>query len=70
VKLGTEQDGLQVITEGLQRGERVIISGLQKVRPDMVVKPWLVPMPTPPSDRLPQTPPKLINTPPPPRNKR
>jgi RND family efflux transporter MFP subunit len=48
VKLGTLQDGLQVVTEGLEPGERVIVKGLQRVQQGATVNPTLVPMPTPP----------------------
>jgi len=44
VTLGTVHDGLVGVKEGLKAGERVIINGLQKVRPGMVVQPQLVPM--------------------------
>ncbi len=47
VTLGTVHDGLQVITNGLTAGDRVIIEGLQKVQPGGAVKPKLVPMPEP-----------------------
>jgi multidrug efflux system membrane fusion protein len=47
VTLGTEQEGLTVISEGLNAGDRVIVSGLQHVRPGMVVNPNLEDMPDP-----------------------
>ena len=56
VKLGTLQDGLQVITEGVKPGERVIVNGLQRVQQGATVNPTLVPMPPPregPFRRLP-----------------
>ncbi len=37
VKVGQQIDSLWVIKEGLRAGERVIVEGLQKVRPGMVV---------------------------------
>jgi membrane fusion protein (multidrug efflux system) len=37
VKVGQQVDGLWVISEGLRSGERVVVEGLQKVRPGMVV---------------------------------
>ncbi len=40
-----QEDGLRVIAEGLKTGERVIVSGLQMVRPQMTVKPDEEPMP-------------------------
>ncbi len=40
-----QEDGLRVIVEGLKTGERVIVSGLQMVRPQMTVKPDEEPMP-------------------------
>ncbi|QIE28426.1 Multidrug resistance protein MdtE (plasmid) [Caballeronia sp. SBC1] len=38
VTLGTLSDGLRVITKGLQPGERIVVNGLQRVRPNDVVK--------------------------------
>ena len=46
VKLGSLHDGLQVVADGLKPGERVIVSGLQRVRPGVTVDPKVVPMPT------------------------
>lgn len=46
VELGSLQpDGLRVITSGLTGKERVLLTGLQMVRPGMKVDPQLVPMP-------------------------
>jgi RND family efflux transporter MFP subunit len=39
VTIGAVHDGLRVIEEGLKDGERVIVSGLQRVRPGMEVDP-------------------------------
>ena len=44
VKLGSLQDGLQVVTEGVTPKERVIVNGLQRVRPGSPVAPSVVPM--------------------------
>jgi len=44
VKLGTSADGLRVVTSGLSPGERVIVNGLQRVRPGAAVAPETVPM--------------------------
>ena len=38
VTLGTQSDGLRVIVKGLQPGERIVVNGLQRVRPNDVVK--------------------------------
>jgi RND family efflux transporter MFP subunit len=46
VRLGALHDGLREITGGLQPGDRVIVSGLQQVRPGMTVEPKLVDMPS------------------------
>lgn len=46
VKVGGLHDGLREIEEGLSESERVVISGLQRVRPRGEVKPELVAMPT------------------------
>jgi multidrug efflux system membrane fusion protein len=47
VKTGPLQpDGLRVISEGLQPGERVVVGSLQQVRPGAVINPAAMPMPT------------------------
>jgi len=38
-------DGMRAIADGLQPGERVIVNGIQQVRPGMTVEPKLVDMP-------------------------
>lgn len=38
VRTGALVDGQWLVEEGLQEGERVIVSGLQKIKPDMTVK--------------------------------
>jgi multidrug efflux system membrane fusion protein len=40
-------DGLREVTDGLKPFERVIVNGLQQVRPGATVEPKLVRMPTP-----------------------
>jgi len=44
VSLGDAVDGLRVVTTGLKAGDRVIVNGLQRVRPGAPVAPKLVPM--------------------------
>jgi RND family efflux transporter MFP subunit len=44
VRLGALHDGLREITEGLTPGEKVLVKGLQQVRPGLVVEPTLVDM--------------------------
>lgn len=39
VKVGVLRDGLRVITEGISPTDKVIVNGLQRVRPGMSVKP-------------------------------
>jgi RND family efflux transporter MFP subunit len=46
VRPGAIHDGLREITEGLEAGERVIVSGLQQVRPGLTVQPKLADMPS------------------------
>jgi RND family efflux transporter MFP subunit len=46
VRLGALQDGLREITDGLKPGERVIVNGLQQVRPGLTVEPKVVDMPS------------------------
>jgi len=45
VRLGALHDGLREITDGLKPGERVIVNGLQQVRPGVTVEPKLADMP-------------------------
>jgi RND family efflux transporter MFP subunit len=45
VRLGAVHDGLRVVEEGLKPGERVIVNGLQLVRPGVTVEPKLMDMP-------------------------
>ncbi|MBJ8418501.1 efflux RND transporter periplasmic adaptor subunit [Acinetobacter courvalinii] len=45
VKLGAQQDGLQIINSGLQVGDRIVVNGLQRIRPGDPVKPHLIAMP-------------------------
>lgn len=47
VKLGAQQDGLQIVNSGLQVGDRIVVNGLQRIRPGDPVNPHLVPMPNP-----------------------
>jgi RND family efflux transporter MFP subunit len=46
VRVGALHDGLREITKGLKPGEKVIVNGLQQVRPGLTVEPKLVDMPT------------------------
>src|SRR5438105_738937 len=45
VRLGAVHDGLRAVDDGLKPGERVIVTGLQQVRPGATVEPKLVDMP-------------------------
>ena len=45
VQLGALHDGLRAIEEGLKQSDRVLVSGLQQVRPGALVEPTLVDMP-------------------------
>lgn len=42
VKVGMLQDGLRVVDEGLSPGERIVLSGLQRVRPGATVAPKML----------------------------
>jgi membrane fusion protein, multidrug efflux system len=44
VRLGATIDGLRVATNGLKAGERIVVSGLQRVRPGSLVEPQIVRM--------------------------
>ncbi len=44
VKLGVAVNGLRVVSEGLQPGERIVVNGLQRVRPGALLAPREVAM--------------------------
>jgi len=44
VTLGATVDGLRIVTAGLRPGERIVVNGLQRVRPGALVAPQAVPM--------------------------
>jgi multidrug efflux system membrane fusion protein len=44
VTLGPSVEGLRVVTNGLSQGERIIVNGLQRVRPGVLVAPETVSM--------------------------
>jgi len=44
IKLGPVVDGLRVVREGLKVGEKIVVKGLQRVRPGMPVAPQMMPM--------------------------
>lgn len=44
VTLGAASEGLRVVKSGLEAGERVVVNGLQRVRPGAVVDPQMVAM--------------------------
>ncbi|MBK3018625.1 efflux transporter periplasmic adaptor subunit, partial [Klebsiella pneumoniae] len=44
VQLGASVDGLRIVNAGLQANERVVVNGLQRVRPGALVQPQMVPM--------------------------
>ena len=46
VTLGANVDGLRIVTSGLKPGERVVVNGLQRVRPGSLIAPQMVAMKT------------------------
>jgi membrane fusion protein, multidrug efflux system len=44
VTLGTVADGLRIVTSGLNAGERIVVNGLQRVRPGATLAPEVVAM--------------------------
>ncbi|KOF19893.1 RND transporter MFP subunit [Ensifer adhaerens] len=42
VKLGPNSDGLRIVESGLKSGENIVVNGLQRVRPGVLVAPQLV----------------------------
>ncbi len=53
VTLGRAVDGLRVVTSGLAGGERIVVNGLQRVRPGTLVRPEPVAMGARPQDSEP-----------------
>jgi multidrug efflux system membrane fusion protein len=44
VTLGAINEGLRIVTSGLKPGERIVVNGLQRIRPGATVAPEAVPM--------------------------
>jgi multidrug efflux system membrane fusion protein len=44
VTLGPSVEGLRIVTSGLKSGERIVVNGLQRVRPGAVIEPQMVSM--------------------------
>ena len=44
VMLGASVDGLRIVTSGLEAGERIVVNGLQRIRPGVLVAPEAVAM--------------------------
>jgi multidrug efflux system membrane fusion protein len=44
VTLGATNEGLRIVTDGLKQGERIVVNGLQRIRPGAAVAPESVPM--------------------------
>ena len=44
ITLGAISDGMRVVTSGLNAGERIVVNGLQRVRPGAVVAPQMMSM--------------------------
>lgn len=45
IRTGSMQEGLRAVEDGLQAGDRVIVNGLQQIRPGMAVEATMVEMP-------------------------
>ncbi len=41
VQLGTVSEGLRVVESGLNPGEKIVVNGLQRIRPGAVVEPQM-----------------------------
>lgn len=44
VKLGEKVNGLRIVTDGLTANDKIVVNGLQRVRPNMQIEPKLVEM--------------------------
>jgi len=53
VTLGASTDGLRVVRSGLKVGEKIVVSGLQRVRPGAPLAPEMVAMDFDPSIAVP-----------------
>jgi len=42
--LGQQIDGLRVVRDGLKPGEKIVVNGLQRVKPGSPLTPTVVPM--------------------------
>lgn len=51
ITLGAHVNGMRVVSSGLQAGERIVVNGLQRVRPGAVVAPQAVAMDAKPETR-------------------
>ena len=49
VALGRSVDGLRIVTDGLKGGERIVVNGIQRIRPGALVRPDVVAMGTRPA---------------------
>lgn len=57
VTLGSMVDGLQIVSHGLNEGDRIVVSGLQRLHPGVPVQPMMVDMQTlKPADTAPAAP--------------
>jgi multidrug efflux system membrane fusion protein len=57
VTLGANVEGLRIVTSGLKAQERIVVNGLQRIRPGALVEPQTVPMALK-ADAVPATPPR------------
>jgi multidrug efflux system membrane fusion protein len=51
IKLGPVADGLRVVREGLKPGEKIVVNGLQRVRPGAPIVAQMVPMDADPNQQ-------------------
>lgn len=63
VSLGASRGRLRIVTAGLEPGERIVVNGLQRVRPGDVIAPNLVSMETRPADASPTATASNMSTP-------
>src|SRR5262249_5082053 len=55
IQLGALHDGLRAVTDGLNAGDRIIVTGIQQVRPGMPVESTVVEMPVRTAAKGPET---------------
>ncbi len=63
IEIGPRYEGKRIVRDGLTGEDRIVIAGLQRVRPGIVLAPEEKPLPPCPSPHLPASPPDTLPSP-------